>query len=112
MNLISSQDVGKMLEKKLKVPYFSLKGWIPDPAIFHLFNAEFIFHHRVVPIGVAEDSVRIAMCDPFDLRTLDAVERITGLKPVPYLALEDEFEQLLESLIPEAEKGIHPVPTP
>ncbi|MFA5168683.1 MAG: response regulator [Candidatus Omnitrophota bacterium] len=106
MNLISSQDVGRMLEKKLKVPYFSLKGWIPDPTISHFFNTEFIFHHRIVPIGVVEGSVRVAMCDPFDLRTLDAVERITGLKPVPYLALEDEFEQFLESLAPETEKGI------
>lgn len=103
MNLIQSQDVGKMLEKKLNIPYFSLKGWTPDPAIFHLFNAEFIFHHRVVPIGVSEGSVRLAMCDPFDLRTMDTVERITGLKPVPYLALEDEFEQFLETLAPPAD---------
>ena len=106
MNLIQSHDVGKMLEKKLKIPYFSLKGWTPDPAIFHLFNAEFIFHHRVVPIGVSEGSVRIAMCDPFDLRTLDTVERITGLKPVPYLALEDEFEQFLETLALERDPPI------
>lgn len=103
MELISSQDVGKMLEQKLKVPYFSLKGWAPDAAIAHLFNAEFIFHHRVVPIGIVGDSVRIAMCDPFDLRTLDTMERITGLKPIPYLALEDEFEQFLETLAQEAD---------
>jgi len=106
MNLVSSQDVGKMLEKKLKVPYFSLKGWIPAPEILHLFNEEFIFHHRAVPFGISEGSVRVAMCDPFDLRTLDAIERITGLKPVPYLALEDEFEQLLESLVPETDSEI------
>lgn len=106
MNIISSQDVGKMLEKKLKVPYFSMKDWTPDPETSHLFNKEFIFHHRVIPIGVTEGSVRIAMCDPFNLRTLDAIERITGLRPVPYLALEDEFEQLLESLAVETEAEI------
>ena len=106
MNLISSQDVGRMLEKKLKVPYFSLRGWTPDPATFHLFNSEFIFHHRAIPIGVSEGSMRVAMCDPFDLKTLDAIERITGLKPVPYLALEDEFEQFLEGLVPETDSKI------
>jgi len=110
MKLISSQDVGKMLEKKLKVPYFSLKEWTPDPAILRLFNAEFVFHHRVIPIGASDGSVRVAMCDPFDLRTLDAVERITGLKPVPFLALEDEFEQFLEKLAPEREKGLEAAP--
>ncbi len=103
MNLISSKDVGKMLEKKLKIPYFSLMGWVPDPAIFHLLNSEFIFHHRAVPVGVGEGSLRVAMCDPFDLRTLDAIERITGLKPVPYLAMEEEFEKFLEGLTPEAD---------
>ncbi len=101
MDLISSQDIGKMLEKKLKVPYFSLKEWTPDPETFHLFNREFMFHHRAVPIGVSEGSLRVAMCDPFNLRTLDTIERITGFRPVPYLALEDEFEQFFEALAPE-----------
>jgi diguanylate cyclase (GGDEF)-like protein len=103
MNIISSQDVGKMLEKKLKVPYFSLKEEVPDPGALHLLNAEFIFHHRAVPVGISEGTVRIAMCDPFDLRTMDTVERITGLRPVPYLALEDEFENFLETLLPPSE---------
>lgn len=103
MDLISSQDIGKMLEKKLKVPYFSLKEWTPDPEAFHLFNREFMFHHRAVPIGVSEGSLRVAMCDPFNLKTLDTIERITGFRPVPYLALEDEFEQFFEALTPEPE---------
>ena len=68
-----------------------------------LLNAEFMFHHRAVPVGISEGTVRIAMCDPFDLRTMDAVERITGLRPVPYLALEDEFENFLETLLPPSE---------
>ncbi len=51
-----------------------------------------------VPVGVGEGSLRVAMSDPFDLRTLDAIERITGLKPVPYLAMEEEFEKFLEGL--------------
>ncbi|HRY85799.1 MAG TPA: hypothetical protein P5561_04650, partial [Candidatus Omnitrophota bacterium] len=77
--------------------------WTPDPEAFHLFNREFIFHHRVVPIGVSEGSLRVAMCDPFNLKTLDTIERITGFRPVPYLALEDEFEQFFEALTPEPE---------
>jgi hypothetical protein len=36
------------------------------------------------------------MCDPFDIKTLDSIERITGFKPVPNLTLEDEFENFLE----------------
>lgn len=108
MDLVSSEDVGKMLEQRLKVPYFSLKDWAPEPAVLHLFASEFVYHHRVVPIRIVQESVELAMCDPFDLKILDTVERMTGLKPVPYLALEDEFEQFLENLLPEAEKPTEP----
>jgi len=106
MNLISSHDVGKMLEKKLKVPFFSLKEWSPEPEVLRLFTSEFIHRHRVVPIGIVEGSVKLAMCDPFDIKILDTVERITGFKPMPYLALEDEFEEFLSNLLPESERGI------
>ena len=61
-----------------------------------LFTVDFVRAHRVLPLEVAGDKLRLGMCDPFDLRTLDSIERITGLKPVPCLALEDEFEEFLE----------------
>ena len=62
------------------------------------------YNFRRSPVAVASAAV-LAIClgaalfapwvaphNPFDLRTLDTIERITGLRPVPYLALEDEFE--------------------
>jgi len=93
MKMVTTQDIGRTLEKKLKIPYFNLKDWSPEPAILHLFNAEFMQQHRLVPVGIEEGVVHLAMCDPFNLKSLDAVERITGLKPVPHLALENEFEE-------------------
>ncbi len=106
MNLVSSQDVGRMLEKRLKVPYFSLKDWAADPEVLRLFSREFILHHRALPVEVVSGTLKVAMCDPFDVKTLDTIERITGLKPAPCLALEDEFERYLEDLLPDGEKGI------
>lgn len=96
MNAVSSEDVGRMLEKRLNVPYISLKRFHPSREIMRLFTLEFIKSHRVVPLEMTGDGLRLGMCDPFDLRTLDAIERITALKPVPCLALEDEFEAFLE----------------
>ncbi len=106
MDLVSSQDVGRMLEKRLKIPYFTLKDWAPAPEVLQLFSREFILHHRLLPLEASAGTLKVAMCDPFDVKTLDTIERITGLKPMPYLALEDEFEQYLEGLLPEDEKEI------
>ena len=96
MNLVSSEDVGRMLEKRLNVPYFSLKKWRPTREILRTFTFDFIEAHRVVPVEVTDGMIKLAMCDPFDLKLLDRIEQITRLKPVPCLTLEDEFELFLE----------------
>lgn len=105
MNLVSSHDVGRMLEKRLKIPYFSLRQWSLTSETARLFTEEFILHHRAVAVEVNAGTVKVAMCDPFDGKTLDAIERVTGLKPVPYLVLEDEFEQFFEKWSPQSDKG-------
>ena len=95
MNAVSSEDVGHMLEKKLQIPYVSLKGLQLSSDMLRLFTLEFIRAHRVLPLSATQHDLRLGMCDPFDLKTIDSIERITGLKPKPYLALEDEFEDFL-----------------
>lgn len=96
MNVVRSEDVGRMLEKKLGVPYICLKKIRPPREVMRLFTMDFIRSHRVVPLEVQGEWLKLAMCDPFDLRTIDSIERITGYKPMPCLALEDEFEGFLE----------------
>ncbi len=85
-----------MLEKRLNVPYFSLRKWRPPRDILRLFTLDFIEAHRVIPVEVTGGMIKLAMCDPFDLKLLDRVEQITRLKPVPCLTLEDEFELFIE----------------
>lgn len=96
MGLVRSEDVGRMLEKKLNVPYASLKKYDPPREMLRLFTSDFMKSHRVIPLEVRAEGLKLAMCDPFDLKTIDAIERISGLKPEPCLALEDEFEEFFE----------------
>lgn len=98
MNLVRSEDVGRMLERKLNVSYVSLKTARPSRAALRLFTVDFMKMRRVAPLEISDNRLKLAMCDPFDIKTLDAIEQISGLKPVPLLALEDEFEQFIENL--------------
>ncbi|MDD5217599.1 MAG: response regulator [Candidatus Omnitrophica bacterium] len=103
MNLVKSEDVGRMLEKKLNVPYISLRHFTPSRETLRLFTIEFMKTHRVIPLETIHNNLKLAMCDPFDLKAADTIERISGLKPIPCLALEDEFEEFLETHIQEFE---------
>ncbi|OGW83625.1 MAG: hypothetical protein A2Z83_05035 [Omnitrophica bacterium GWA2_52_8] len=96
MRAVKSEDVGRMLEKKLNVRYVSLKHFSFPVGGERLLPASIIKAHRIVPLQVSMDHLKVGMCDPFDLKTLDMIEKITGLKPEPYLMLESEFETFSE----------------
>ncbi|MDP3921306.1 MAG: response regulator [Candidatus Omnitrophota bacterium] len=93
---VKSDDVGSVLQKKLRVPYVSLTRYKPDRQALKVFTADFMRSAHVVPLSMQSGKIKLAMCDPFDLKVMADVERITGYKPVPSIALEDEFEKFME----------------
>ena len=101
MNAISSEKVGQMLEKKLGVPYISLKTVKLSARMQRLFTNEYIKTHGVVPLKIEQQTLHIAMIDPFDLNTIDHIERITKYQVYPYIALEEEFTEFIEAAPPE-----------
>ena len=104
MNAVTSQDVGRMLEKRLNVPYVSLRDFVPSRDTLRLFTIDFVKAHRAVPLELVRESLKLGMCDPFDLKTLDAIERTTHLKPIPCLILEDEFEEFFDHYLGSSAK--------
>ena len=50
---------------------------------------------KVVPIASDDQGLSLAMCDPDDELTRDAIHRITGLKVLPRLALEEDFDYFI-----------------
>jgi len=96
MKAISSEDVGKMLEKKLGVPYISLTKITLPHKLQRFFTIEYIKMHGVVPFKIEDKRLYVAMIDPFDLNTIDDIERITSLKVFPCIALEEEFLEFIQ----------------
>lgn len=102
MKAVSSKDVGNYLEKKLRIPYVNMQEYTPPKETLNLFTKDFMKTRRIIPLESVQDKLKLGMCDPEDLTTLGEVERITGLKPMPCLMLENQFEEFLESLAMEA----------
>jgi len=96
MNLVKSEDVGKMLERRLNVPYVSLENKEIEHSVRRIFTQEFVRTHRVMPVRLKDSKLSVAMVDPFDIKVVDDIEKITAYKVVPLLALENEFEKFLE----------------
>jgi diguanylate cyclase (GGDEF)-like protein len=95
MKAVAPEEVGPILSKKLNVPYVALRKLSPRPEIFRIFNTEFMKSHRIFPFELTAKGLKVAMCDPRDTRTLEAVEQASGLRLIPYLTLEHEFNERL-----------------
>lgn len=92
MKAVRSEEVGKILEKKLNVTYVNLDHFTPSADLLKLFTRDFVKRYQVVPLEREVHSLRVGMCNPFDVQSLNAVKRLSGLEPLPVLILESEFE--------------------
>jgi diguanylate cyclase (GGDEF)-like protein len=103
MNLVNSLDVGRMLEKKLGVPYVSLAGRELPRELIRLIRPDYVRTHRVMPVEIRQGKLVLAMLDPFDIKVIDDIERITNYRVSPNIALEGEFETLYDKYYSRAE---------
>jgi diguanylate cyclase (GGDEF)-like protein len=96
MNAVTSSDVGKCLQEKFNINYASLKNHMLSEDLIRVLDEEFIRSRRVVPISLQDNRLELAMVDPVDRETIDAIEEMSGLKVIPKFTLENEFEEFLE----------------
>ncbi len=66
---------------------------------------EFCRQRRVLPLGVRDRSLRLAMSDPLDLGTLQDVEFRTSRRVVAVVAGESAIFRMLKRLYPEIEQS-------
>jgi type II secretory ATPase GspE/PulE/Tfp pilus assembly ATPase PilB-like protein len=69
-----------------------------SPEALCVLSEEFIRAHRVLPLRKKENSLSTAMIDPFDLKLIAQVEKLTSCEIRPLIAMEQEFEEVVNKL--------------
>ena len=47
--------------------------------------------YKVIPVGRAGDLIKVAMNNPLDVQAIDDIAKVTGLEPLPMIAVEEEI---------------------
>ncbi len=97
MKIIPPQEIGRMLEKKLGIPYVPLSFFEPKDDMLELFSGNFISSRQVVPLEYKKnkknkDMLYLGMIDPLNQEIIQEVGEITKSDIKSCLVLEDEFE--------------------
>lgn len=100
LGFISEDDLLSVLSSHFGIPPVSLKDFPSNPLPMEsLFEALAFFRlSRMVPLGIEEDHLLVAVSDPTDLSRLHALEVAVGLRVRPFLAKEKEITARAEAL--------------
>jgi type IV pilus assembly protein PilB len=71
---VTDVDFAKVRAEALGLPYMDLTGWEASQETLDLLPAETIETYHVLPIGVENDTLVVALIDPQDLRASQALE--------------------------------------
>jgi len=95
LGLVSELDVATALAAQLQLPLV-LAGAYPEvpPEVGNVAPA-FFRTHRILPLAIRDNELRVAMATPQDEFALRALRLASGLAPVPAIGIESEIEAAL-----------------
>ncbi len=100
MGFLDEEALIRTLARQLKLPIAWLRGKWVEQEVLDLVPAELALKHRCLPLTVNDDGrskvLHLAMQDPGDLETLDAIRFHVGHNVTPVLAAPSEIEEALQ----------------
>lgn len=96
MNLISEQQLKRVLAEQWRIPHVHLRKGLVDPRIIHALPREKAQLYNVMPMFKVEHTLTIATADPRSLLSLDDLEAVTHCKILPVLCRVEDIQQCIQ----------------
>jgi type IV pilus assembly protein PilB len=95
MGFVNEEALAEAISKYIKIPYVNLFNPPLVDKQIKLLAPNLVKKYEVVPTRLRENTLYVAMADPFDLNTISELQFITNLKISPVLALESEIKDAI-----------------
>ena len=94
-NLVQEDQLIDALSRQLKINRYSPDRYPIEPDLAELFPFDVCQKNKVIPLRKKKGLLTVAMVDPMDINTLDALEFIAGMEVAPVICSEREINQLI-----------------
>ena len=94
---ISEEDLLKILGKYFNIPYISLKKHVGKNLFIENISENFMRGSKFVPLELKENTLTIAVSNPFDDSMFDAIKMATGYEVDICLAKAEEIADTISS---------------
>jgi general secretion pathway protein E len=101
LGLVSERGLAEAFARMLSVPLLALADYPAVPLLEDRLKPKFLRKARALPISADEDCVTLAMTDPLDEFTREAVAAVLGRRVVVAVAVPVELEAMIDRLYAE-----------
>ena len=95
-NVISEDDLGKLVEKQYGIPHISLIHKTIDPDIVKVIPEKTAIERKVIAFDKTASNLKIGMTNPRDINTIEFIKKGTGFNVDAYYITENSFYEGLK----------------
>ncbi|MEI7482710.1 MAG: ATPase, T2SS/T4P/T4SS family [Elusimicrobiota bacterium] len=96
--LFTAEQLGAAVERTFKIKYLPLLPENADQFGLKLIQEKMCRQHQLVPVGVSESEISLAMADPLNSQAQADVETVTARRVIPFFSLPREVDSCLEKV--------------
>lgn len=116
-NVVPLEKIAQAKAQILNVPFVKLEGKAISADILNLVPEPAARRYRLIPIELQNDQLWVAMADPLDIQVIQFIEKKSGKRIKPFLALpedilkavNDQYAQNLTTEVTSALKEVQSV---
>ena len=90
-NLVSLDKITEAKAQILNVPFIKLEGKAIPADVLNLVPEPAARRYRIIPFEKSKEVLSVAMEDPLDIQIIQFVEKRSGMRIKPYLALKEDI---------------------
>lgn len=106
LGLVGEVELAGAYAAHLGIPLVSREGFPDAPVMPERFSRAFLRESRIVPIDVSDDGLVLAMADPLDDWTADAMAHVAGRPVLRQVAAAADIEAAFERLYGDGQASI------
>lgn len=96
LGFVDQAEIARISALDIRVEFMDLGHIVIDAEVLQLIPREFAKQHQLIPIDRDGYTLTVAMSDPYDVMTIDAIEKMTNFRVEVITASSQELHEIIE----------------